>query len=224
MTTTDDERLKPMKLHNYWRSSTSYRARIVLNLKGLDYEYVAYHLRLGEQRGARYLGLNRQGLVPSLELDDGHVLTQSLAIIDYLEEVHPQPPLLPADPLERARVRALAHAVALDLHPINNLRILTYLKDNCGQDDEGVGRWFRHWVDECFRPLEADLSSHPQTGVYCHGDRPTLADICLVPQVAGGARFNVDMTPYPTISRIYDACMQIDAFARAAPARQPDAE
>jgi maleylpyruvate isomerase len=218
------ESLPMMTLHNYWRSSTSYRTRIVLNLKGLDYTYAAYHLRKGEQRGETYLRLNRQGLVPSLELDDGHVLTQSLAIIDYLDEVRPEPPLLPADPLDRARVRAIAHAIALDLHPINNLRILSYLKVNFGQDDEGVARWFRHWVGECFGPLEADLARHPDTGTYCHGEAPTLADVCLVPQVANGGRFNVDMTPYPTINRIYDACMKIDAFARAAPAAQPDAE
>jgi maleylacetoacetate isomerase len=223
MTTTDDERLKSMKLHNYWRSSTSYRARIVLNLKELDYEYVAYHLRLGEQRGARYLGLNRQGLVPSLELDDGHLLTQSLAIIEYLEEVHPQPPLLPADPLERARGRALAHAVALDLHPINNLRILTNQKDNCGQDDEGVGRWFRHWVDECFRPLEADLSSHPQTGVYCHGDRPTLADVTLVPQIFNARRFDCRLDHVPTVMKIFEACMLLPAFDKTQPSACPDA-
>jgi maleylpyruvate isomerase len=213
-----------MMLHNYWRSSTSYRTRIVLNLKGLAYDYAAYHLREGEQRGEKYLGLNRQGLVPSLELDDGQVLTQSLAIIAYLDEIHPEPPLLPADPLGRARVRAIADAIALDLHPINNLRILNYLRTNYGQDDEGVGRWFRHWTAECFGPLEADLASHAATGTFCHGETPTLADVCLVPQVANGGRFNVDMTPYPTINRIYEACMKVDAFARAAPGRQPDAE
>ena len=213
-----------MKLHNYWRSSTSYRTRIVLAMKGFDYDYLTYDLRTGAQYDAEYTALNRQGLVPSLELDDGTVLTQSLAIIDYLDEVHPEPPLLPADPVERARVRALAHAVALEIHPINNLRILKYLKHELGQEQEAINTWFRHWVAETFQALEGDLASHSSTGRFCHGDAPTLADVCLIPQVFNNTRFDVDMTPYPTIRRIYDACMEIPAFADAAPPKQPDAD
>ena len=213
-----------MKLHNYWRSSTSYRTRIVLAMKGLDYEYLTYSLLKGEQYGETYTSLNRQGLVPSLELDDGTVLTQSLAIIEYLEEEYPEPPILPGDALARARIRAIAHAVALEIHPVNNLRMLKYLKRQLGQEQSAIDDWFRHWVAETFRPLEADLASHPATGRFCHGDTPTLADICLVPQVFNGGRFNVDMSPYPTIQRIYDTCMELEAFADAAPPRQPDAE
>ncbi len=213
-----------MKLHNYWRSSTSYRTRIVLAMKSLDYEYLTYDLRTGVQHEAGYTALNRQGLVPSLELDDGTVLAQSLAIIDYLDEIHPEPPLLPADPIERARVRALAHAVALEIHPINNLRILKHLKHELGQEQEAINTWFRHWVAETFRAMEGDLESHSSTGRFCHGDTPTLADVCLVPQVFNNTRFDVDMTPYPTIRRIYEACLDIPAFADAAPPKQPDAD
>ncbi len=212
-----------MKLHGYWRSSTSYRVRIALNLKGLEYEYVACNLLEAEHRGADYLALNRQGLVPTLELDDGTHLTQSLAIIEYLDECHPQPALLPPDPVDRARVRTVAHAVALEIHPVNNLRILKYLAGPLEHPPEAVGEWFRHWVGETFEPLEAELSNSSASAAFCHGDRPTLADICLVPQVANGARFNVDMTPYPSIRRIYDNCLALEAFAKASPQVQPDA-
>jgi maleylpyruvate isomerase len=211
-------------LHNYFRSSTSFRVRIALNLKGLAYRYEAYHLRKGEQRGDAYLKLNPQGLVPTLELADGTLLTQSLAILAYLDETYPDPPLLPADALGRARVRALAEIVALDIHPINNLRVLADLRGRFGADEAAVTAWFNHWVHATFRPLEAMLASSPATGRFCHGDRPTLADICLAPQVANGGRFGVDMTPYPTIRRIYETCMELDAFKAASPAAQPDAE
>jgi maleylpyruvate isomerase len=211
-------------LHNYFRSSTSYRVRIALALKGVGYRYAAYHLRKDEQRGAAYLGLNPQGLVPTLELADGTQLTQSLAIIAWLDETHPEPPLLPADALGRARVRALAEMVALDIHPINNLRVLAELRSRYGADDAAVAAWFNHWVHETFRPMEQMLASSPATGTFCHGDRPGLADICLVPQVANGGRFGVDLSPYPTIRRINEACMALDAFKAAAPAAQPDAE
>lgn len=213
-----------MKLHNYWRSSTSYRVRIVLAMKGLDHEYLSYSLPGGEQRGDAYTSLNRHRLVPSLELNDGAVLTQSLAIIEYLEEVHPVPPVLPETPLGRARVRAMAHAVALEIHPVNNLRMLKYLQNELGHSQDEIDIWFRHWVAETFRPLEADLANHPATGRFCHGEIPTLADICLIPQVFNGTRFDVDMTPYPTIQRIYDTCMEMPVFADAAPPHQPDAE
>ncbi|WP_157016039.1 maleylacetoacetate isomerase [Mesorhizobium xinjiangense] len=213
-----------LTLHNYFRSSTSYRVRIALNLKGLDYDYVAHHLRLGKHRDAAYLDVNPQGLVPALVLDDGTMLSQSLAICEYLDEVAPQPPLLPADALGRARVRMIAQMIACDIHPVNNLRILNALRARYGADDAEIADWFRHWVKETFDPLEKILASDKQTGTFCQGDRPTLADICLVAQVANNGRFGVDMAPYPTINRIHEAAMALPAFADAAPARQPDAE
>ncbi len=212
-----------MKLHNYFRSSTSFRVRIALNMKGLDYQYRPVHLRKGEQRGAAYLALNPQGGVPALELDDGRVLTQSMAILEYLDEAYPEPPLLPEDPIERARVRAIAFAIACDIHPLNNLRVLQRIR-KLGQDDEGVAAWFRHWVAVEFAALEQRLAGEPETGRFCHGDRPGLADVCLAPQVVNGRRFDCDMAPYPTIRRIHEECMRIEAFGRAHPAKQPDAE
>lgn len=213
-----------MRLYNYWRSSTSFRVRIALNLKKLEFEYAACHLRKDEHRGEDYLALNAQGLVPTLELDDGRLISQSLAIIDYLDEVYPDPPLLPLDPFARSRVRSLAQAVSLDIHPVVNLRVLEFISGELHHSEETVAYWFRHWTTETFAALETRLAGEAETGRFCHGQRPTLADICLVPQVLSGARFDVDMTAYPTISRIYDACMQLDAFAKAAPALQPDAE
>ncbi len=216
-----------MKLHNYFRSSTSFRVRIALALKRLPYDYVSHHLRRGEQRTEAYLALNPQGLVPTLELEDKGgraLLPQSLAIIEYLDEVHPAPPLLPADPRGRARVRGLAYAIACDLHPLNNLRVLQYLVGPLGQPPEVQGAWFRHWVAVEFAALEQRLAAEPETGQFCHGDRPGLADLCLVPQVINGRRFDCDMAPYPTIRRIFEACMEIPAFVAAAPQNQPDAE
>jgi len=210
-------------LHGYFRSSTAFRVRIALNLKGVAYDQTFRHLRKGEQRAPDYLKLNPQGLVPTLEID-GQTLTQSLAIIEYLEETRPDPALLPKDAAGRARVRSLAHAVALEIHPINNLRVLEDLKTRFGADDAAAAGWFRHWVAETFGALETRLASEAQTGTFCHGDTPTLADICLVPQVINNTRFNVDMTPYPTISRVHAACMEIEAFKQALPANQPDAE
>ena len=211
-------------LHNYFRSSSSFRVRTALNLKGLDYEYAAYHLRKGEQRSERYLDLNPQGLVPALEISDGVVLSQSIAIIEYLDEVYPVPPLLPADPLARARVRSLALMVASDIHPLNNLRILKHLSNRFGADEEAVAEWFRTWVVATFAPLETRLSTEPDTGRFCHGDTVGLADICLAGQMFNNARFAVDMSPYPTIQRIHDACMALSAFKAAVPSAQPDAE
>lgn len=211
-------------LHNYFRSSTSYRVRIALNLKGLGYEYVARHLRHGGNRAPDYLAINPQGLVPAMVWSDGTVIAQSLAIMEFLDETVPEPPLLPADPHGRARVRMLSQMIACDIHPVNNLRILNALRGRYGADDTEIADWFRHWVNETFQPLEKILSQSPQTGGFCHGDTPGMADICLVAQVANNARFNVDMSPYPTICRIRDACMELPAFANAAPARQPDAE
>lgn len=213
-----------MILHNYFRSSTSVRLRAALNLKGIPFAYVAYHLRKAEHRSADYLSLNPQGLVPALELPNGQILTQSLAIIEYLDEVYPDPPLLPKEPVDRARVRALSQAVACDIHPINNLRVLAYLRKQFGAQDEAVAQWFRHWVIETFSPLETLLAKDGRTGRFCHGDRPGLADLCLYAQVLNNQRFEIDMQPYPTIWRIYEACAAMPAFAAAAPDRQPDAE
>lgn len=211
-------------LHNYFRSSTSTRLRAALNLKGLSYDYVAHHLRKGEHRSADYLALNPQGLVPAIVLADGTVLTQSLAIIEYIEETVPEPPLLPRNAVDRARVRALAYAIACEVHPVNNLRVLAYLKSAFGADDEAAAAWFRHWVDETFAPLEKMLGDDLRTGRFCHGDTPGLADVCLYAQVLNNRRFDVRMSAYPTIGRIFEACAALPQFAEAAPERQPDAE
>ncbi len=211
-------------LHNYFRSSTSVRLRAALNLKGLAYDYVAHHLRKGEHRAPGFLAVNPQGLVPAVVLEDGSTLVQSLAIIEYLDETHPEPPLLPRDPLDRARVRALAYAIACEIHPVNNLRILAYLKSTFGADEAATHAWFRHWVAETFAPLEAMLAGDARTGRFCHGDTPGLADLCLYAQVINNRRFGVDMAPYPTIGRIFEACQAVPALADAAPDRQPDAE
>ena len=211
-------------LHNYYRSSTSYRVRIALEMKGLSYDYVPHHLRHGEHLEPAYLAVNPQGLVPALVLDDGTLLTQSLAIIEYLDEVQPTPPLLPKDSLGRARVRMLAQMIACDIHPVNNLRVLTSLRTLFGAGDQDITNWFRHWVNEGFQPLEKILASSPQTGTFCHGEAPGLADICLAAQITSNARFGVDLTPYPTITRINAGCMALPAFQKAAPQNQIDAE
>lgn len=215
-------------LHNYYRSSTSYRVRIALEMKGLTYRYMPHHLRHGEHLEPAYLAVNPQGLVPALiwpdATPDGVLLTQSLAIIEFLDETVPEPPLLPRDAAGRARVRMLAQMIACDIHPVNNLRVLTSLRTLFGAGDDDVVNWFRHWVNEGFRPLEKILAASAETGTFCHGDAPGLADICLVAQVVNNARFKVDMAPYPTISRIYAACMALPAFEKAAPQNQVDAE
>ena len=213
-----------MKLHGYFRSSAAYRVRIALNLKGLSYDQAFRHLRKGEQSTPDFLALNPQGLVPALE-DGGHVLTQSMAIVEYLDETRPEPPLLPRTPLERARVRALAQAVACDIHPVNNLRILAYLRRVLNVSMEQHDAWYRHWIHEGLRGLEGLLKTGG-TGRFCHGDAPTLADICLVPQVANAKRFcsDADLAAYPTVMRIDAACAQLPAFIKAAPENQPDRE
>jgi maleylpyruvate isomerase len=208
-----------MKLYNHALSSASYRARIALNLKGLDYDQVLLDLRGGEQRGAEFRAINPQGLVPALV--DGEVtLSQSLAIIEYLDETHPEPPLLPADPVDRARVRALSLVVACDIHPLNNLKVLSYLTRDLGLSDETRDRWYHHWIAEGLSALEAMVAGHPATGRFCHGDSPTLADVCLVPQLANARRFDCDISGYPTLLGIDEACQALPAFARAHPSQQ----
>jgi maleylpyruvate isomerase len=214
-----------MKLYTFFRSSASYRVRIALNLKGLAYEQVPIHLRRGggEQFAASYKAINPQALVPSLE-DNGRFLTQSLAIIEYLEECFPKPPLLPADPAERAQVRSMALVVACEIHPIQNLRVLVYLKNNLQQSEEDLNRWARHWIDLGLSALEQMTSSIPKRSHFCFGDTPTLGDICLVPQLANARRFGCDLSAYPTLLQIERACNALPAFANAAPEKQPDAE
>ncbi|NML59577.1 maleylacetoacetate isomerase [Massilia sp. RP-1-19] len=215
-----------MKLYTYFRSSAAYRVRIALNLKGLAYEAVPVHLLRsgGEQLQPAYRAVNPAAMIPSLEIDDGATLTQSMAIIEYLDETHPAVPLMPADPLGRARVRALALTVACDIHPLGNLRVLKYLVHELTVDDEAKAAWSRHWISEGFTALEAMLAGSPATGRFCHGDTPTLADCCLVPQVFNALRFEVDMTRFPTIARIHAACGERAGFAAAHPSKQPDAE
>lgn len=211
-------------LHNYYRSSASYRVRIALALKGIDYSYVAWHLRKGEQKSDKYLALNPQGLVPALEWEDGQIISQSLAIIEFLDEKVSEPPLLPADAAGRARVRSLAQMIAVDIHPINNLRVLGYLKEHFSADEAAQAKWFRHWVSLGFNALEARLAHEPQTGLFCHGDTVSLADICLAAQITNNLRFSVDMSPWPVLSGIGERLTRIDAFRQAAPDRQPDNE
>jgi len=211
-----------MILHDYFRSSAAYRVRIALNVKGLEADRRFVHLRKGEQRAAGYLALNPQGLVPTLVVD-GTPLTQSLAIIEYLEETHPQPRILPSDAKERAWVRSIALAIACDIHPLNNLRILKYLDRVLQIDEPRRDEWYRHWVEEGFAAIEPQLAARAQ-GTLCLGDTPTLADICLVPQVANAHRLKVPMEPYPRIRAINEACLRLPAFDRARPENQPDAE
>jgi maleylpyruvate isomerase len=206
-----------MILYGYGLSSASYRVRIALALKNLPYTSIAKNLRAGEQRLPEFLRINVQGFVPALGLDDGAVLTQSMAIMEYLDEIYPIPSLLPAEPLARARVRALAQAIACDIHPLNNLRVLRYLENNLSLDKETRDAWYRHWVQLGFDALERWLVRDVATGRFCHGNSPTLADICLVPQVFNARRFAVDLNPYPRILAIDAACRELAAFQTAAP-------
>jgi maleylacetoacetate isomerase/maleylpyruvate isomerase len=213
-----------MKLHTYFRSSAAYRVRIALNLKGLAYEAVPVHLTRdgGEHHQPRYRALNPAGLVPVLE-DEGKVLTQSLAIIEYLDETQPQVRLLPAAVSDRARVRAIAQTIACDIHPLNNLRVLQYLTRELGISDEQKNAWYRHWVETGLAAVEAMLVRDGRTGRFCHGDIPTLADCCLVPQVYNARRFDCDLSAMPAVLRIDEECARLEAFRRAAPESQPDA-
>lgn len=214
-----------MKLYTYFRSSAAYRVRIALNLKGLAYEAVPVHLLRGGGEHLRdgYRSVNPAALIPALE-DDGATLTQSLAILEYLDETHAAVPLLPADAPGRARVRALALTVAADTHPLTNLRVLKYLTHTLGVSEEAKVEWYRHWLREGLATLEALLARDPRTGEFCHGDTPTLADCCLEPQAFNAERFEVDLAPYPTVARIHARCAAHPAFSAAHPARQPDAE
>jgi maleylacetoacetate isomerase len=213
-----------MKLHGYFRSSAAFRVRIALGLKGLRYEDVFHHLRKGEHLKDSYAKLNPQKLLPTLELDHGTALTQSLAIMEYLEETHPQPPLLPRDPVGRAQVRALALIAAADIHPLQNLRVLKHVRETYGQDEAGGFAWGRHWNEVGLEAYEKTIAGQAIAGRYSYGDSPTLADTCLIPQVFGAKRFSTQLSRFPRIMAIFDACMMLPAFDHAQPAKQPDFE
>ncbi|MEO8164826.1 MAG: maleylacetoacetate isomerase [Betaproteobacteria bacterium] len=212
-----------MKLYGYFRSSASYRVRIALNMKGLDYEQVSIHLGKGRQYAAEFAAVSPQNLVPVLE-HDGQKLFQSLAIVDYLDEKFPQPALLPTSPIARNRVRSLALISGCEIHPLNNTRVLAYLTDTLKLTDEQKNAWYRHWVSVGFTALEKRLATEPQTGRFCHGDAPGFADITLVPQVANANRFKVDLELFPTIRRINEHCLTLEPFKKAMPQNQPDAQ
>ncbi|MBL8444470.1 MAG: maleylacetoacetate isomerase [Zoogloeaceae bacterium] len=214
-----------MRLYTYFRSSAAYRVRVALNLKGLAWEAVPVHLLRGggEHHQPDYLALNPNGLVPALD-DDGLLLTQSLAIIEYLDETHPEPALLPGDAAARARIRAIAQTIACDIHPINNLRVLRYLTRELGATEAQKTAWYRHWTELGLAAVESMLTNDTRTGVFCHGDSPTLADCCLVPQVFNARRFACDLSAMPTLLRIVERCEAMEAFRLAAPEHQSDAE
>lgn len=214
--------MSEMTVYTYFRSSAAYRVRIAMGLKGLDPARRNIHLLKdgGEQLKPEYRAVNPQGLVPALDVD-GTVIAQSLAIIEYLDETHPKPPLLPGTALQRAQVRAFALAIACDIHPLNNLRVLRHLKSDLGQTDADTNAWARHWIGLGFAALEAQAAG--TAGAFCFGDRPTLADICLVPQMFNARRVETDLSPYPTLCRIDAHCQTVPAFAEAHPMRQPDA-
>lgn len=220
-----------MKLYNYFRSSASFRVRIALELKGLRYDYLPVHLARGDHRKEAYASIAADQLVPMLEVD-GQRLSQSMAIIEYLEETHPQPALMPREALGRARVRALAQSIACEIHPLNNMRVLKYLVKELGVDDEAKSRWYRHWVREGLESFERQLQvdaaqrqrAQQPASVYCHGDTPTLADCCLVPQIFNGRRFDVSFDGLPLTMAVFDVCMALPAFQRAQPDHCPDFE
>ena len=209
-----------LTLHGYWRSSAAYRVRIALNLKGLAYDQVTYDLRQGAQKGDAYAALNPQKLVPALQTETGAVLTQSLAILEWLEEAHPEPALLPEDRIDRAHVRAMAAAIACDIHPLNNLRVLNTLRGDLAASDDQVSQWNARWIGDGFDAVEQMIGG----GDFCYGDAPTLADCCLAPQIYSARRFKVDLSPWPKIRAVAEACDAIPAFAVARPEFQPDAD
>jgi maleylpyruvate isomerase len=210
-----------MELYNYFRSSASFRVRIALALKGLDYDYKAVHLQKSEQMQESYASVSASRLVPLLR-DGETVLTQSMAIIEYLDETHPAPPLLPGTPAERARVRALAQDIACEVHPLNNLRVLRYLVRDLKVSEDDKNRWYRHWVETGLEVVERQLAARPST--YCHGDTPTLADCVLVPQIFNARRLDCRTEHVPNVMRVFEACMKLDAFERTRPENCPDAE
>jgi maleylacetoacetate isomerase len=212
-----------MKLYNYFRSSASFRVRIALQLKGLAYEYVPVHIARGDHKKPDYQAIAPDTLVPALELADGTRLSQSMAIIEYLDETHPEPALLPGDALGRARVRALAQSIACEIHPVNNLRILKYLVRELKVEEEAKNTWYRHWCREGLTSFERQLEQLP-AAMYCYGDTPTLADCCLVPQIFNARRFDVDFSGLPRTMAAFDACMKLDAFQKAQPSACPDNE
>ncbi len=214
-----------MKLYTFFRSSASHRVRIALNMKNIPYDQAPIHLRRGggEQLMAAYKSINPQALVPALE-DNGKILTQSLAIIEYLEEKYPEPPLLPADPADKAFVRSMALVIVCEVHPIQNLRVLNYVKSTYGQTEAQVNQWAQHWIDLGLSALEQMILGQPQRGKFCFGDAPTLADICLIPQLGNARRYGCELSKYPTICEIEQHCLATPAFANAAPEKQPDAE
>jgi maleylacetoacetate isomerase len=212
-----------MIVHGYFRSSAAYRLRIAMYLKGLAYELRPVHLRKGEQKTDAYRAVNPQGLVPALETDDGAVLTQSLAIVEWLDETRPEPALLPKDPVARAHARAFAQVIACDVHPLQNLRVLRYLKSEYGQEQDGLDAWCRHWIEPGLAACEALLAREPEAA-FAFGDRPGLAEVCLVPQMFSADRFGLDLAPFPRLRRLREACEALPAFADAHPSKQPDAE
>lgn len=215
-----------MKLYNYFRSSASFRVRIALALKGLDYEYLPVHLARNEHLAPEYAARSRDGLVPLLETGAGLRLSQSMAIIEYLDETHPRPALLPADAAGRAQVRALAQSIACEIHPLNNLRVLRYLVRDLKLDEDAKNRWYRHWVREGLLAFERQLAARPADGqgAFCWGDAPTLADCCLVPQIFNAQRFDCDLSGLPLTLAVHERCMALPAFQRAQPSACPDAE
>jgi maleylacetoacetate isomerase len=212
-----------MKLYGFWRSLATYRVRTALAWKGIDTEQVSINLLQGKQHGEEYRAINPQGAVPTLIVDGGLPLFQSMAILEYLEETHPEPPLLPKDPRGRARVRGLAQIVVSDGHPLIVPRIRGYLDKQMSQDEAARNKWLAHWTLEALRAVEAHLASERETGRFCHGDAPTLADVCLASQIFGARFFNVDTKDVPEVMRVFGECMKIDAFDRSQPLRQPDA-
>ncbi len=211
-----------MQLYNYFRSSASYRVRIALALKGLAYDYMPVHLTKNEQFKESYAAVSASRLVPLLK-DGDALLTQSLAIIEYLDETHPKPALLPPDALGRARVRALAYDIACEIHPLNNLRVLRYLVNDLKLSEDDKNRWYRHWVETGLETVERQLAGDPRTGRFCHGDTPLLADVTLVPQIFNAQRLNCRLEHVPTVMRVFEACMKLDAFEQTQPEQCPDA-
>jgi len=211
-----------MKIFGYFRSSAAFRLRIAMNFKGLSYDYNLVNLQSGDHLSDDFKRINPQGRVPAIDIE-GNILTQSLAIIEYLDEVYPAPPLLPSDPIGKAKVRGIAGLIACDIHPLNNLAVLNYLRDQLTAEEEARLAWYRHWVKEGFDGLELILGANVETGQFCFGDTPTVADICLVPQVVNAKRFNCNLASYPEILRIFEECMSLSQFADADPMNQPEA-